>query len=670
MKKLISILLVVMLILIPLRGIFAQSYDAELKKVIIKMKDLFKIDTNFDKFTSSVNQSDDEVDFYLNWQSSTNNDSIGITVSKDGIVKSFYKNTNQDGENKIKYDKGLIEAKKFIKMIMGFEDNEFRILENKDIQSGIFYEYTFQKLIDGIPIRSNGRISISAIDGSLISFRQNFPEVEFPSTKNLIGEKAALEIYKKDLGLYKITKEFYDYEENKSFFKTYYGELYPSLTIDASTKSIVTSAFSMYPRDMVSNLKEAAAEESLSPAEQSAVSKLEGIISKEKAVEIVYRDFPLLKELKLSNSNFYQSSRGMLGDTGIWQFSFNNEDGIYANVSVDALSEIVVSYNYGGKEFKGEDISYEAAKKMSDDLIKRLNPERFVSLELDKHNKLMNNGDIYSFNYKRKIGDSYISEEGFDVGISKKGGFLSSYSLRWSEGNIGIEKDSITKDQAYNIFFKDNPMELYGEVYYSPDGEKAEGRFVWSPAKRNSMISVVNGKLLTYDGKEMLDPIAYSDVKGSKYEKSINGLKDLGYGYRLGKFEPEKVMTQIDFLYLIMSNSLDFDESLVNRDKIVRAALDRNIIKKNEVKPDLKFTLLDYAKYIVKNNNLEKIAQNTEIFANLYKNSEEIKKVDLGYLNLSYALGFIELSEDGSVKVYKQLTRGGFADLFYKYLTK
>ena len=633
------------------------------------MKDLFKIDENFDKFTSSVNQSEDEVDFYLNWQNSKNRDSINITVSKDGSVKNYYSSTSIDGEKKLSYDQGIKEATKYIKKISGFKDNEFRILENKEIQSGIYYDYIFQKLIDSIPIKSNGRITISSVDGSLVSFNQNFPKVSFPSTKNLISEKEALDIYKKELGLYRMTQEFYDYEESKTFFKTYFAELYSSLSIDASTKEIVTSDYPMYARDMVSNVKEAATDESLSPAEQKAVSTLEGIISQEKALEIAQRDFPILKDLKLENTSFYQSSRGMLGETGIWQFRLSNADGFYANVSVDALSEIVVSYYYAGKEFKGKEISYEEAKKISEELIKKLNPQKFESLELDKHNKLMNNGDIYSFNYRRIDGDTYIVDEGFDISISKKGGILSSYSLRWNDGRIEILNGGISKEKAYNIFFKDNPLELYGEVYYGGGGQKPQGRFVWGPAKRDLRISAANGKLLNYDGKEMLDPISYSDVAETKYEKSINGLKDLGYGYRLGKFQADKPMIQVDFLYLVMSNSVDFDESTVNRDKIIKAAIDRNIINKEDVKLDSEFRLLDYSKYIVKSNNLERIAERSEIFANPYKDSN-IEKEDLAYINLAYGLGLIDKTENGSMLAYKQLTRGEFADLFYRYLTK
>ena len=669
MRRIISLFLVAILILIPLRTIFAQSYDVELKKAILKMKDLFKIDENFDKFTSSVNQSEDEVDFYLNWQNSKNRDSINITVSKDGSVKNYYSSTSIDGEKKLSYDQGIKEATKYIKKISGFKDNEFRILENKEIQSGIYYDYIFQKLIDSIPIKSNGRITISSVDGSLVSFNQNFPKVSFPSTKNLISEKEALDIYKKELGLYRMTQEFYDYEESKTFFKTYFAELYSSLSIDASTKEIVTSDYPMYARDMVSNVKEAATDESLSPAEQKAVSTLEGIISQEKALEIAQRDFPILKDLKLENTSFYQSSRGMLGETGIWQFRLSNADGFYANVSVDALSEIVVSYYYAGKEFKGKEISYEEAKKISEELIKKLNPQKFESLELDKHNKLMNNGDIYSFNYRRIDGDTYIVDEGFDISISKKGGILSSYSLRWNDGRIEILNGGISKEKAYNIFFKDNPLELYGEVYYGEGGQKPQGRFVWGPAKRDLRISAANGKLLNYDGKEMLDPISYSDVAETKYEKSINGLKDLGYGYRLGKFQADKPMIQVDFLYLVMSNSVDFDESTVNRDKIIKAAIDRNIINKEDVKLDSEFRLLDYSKYIVKSNNLERIAERSEIFANPYKDSN-IEKEDLAYINLAYGLGLIDKAEDGSMLAYKQLTRGEFADLFYRYLTK
>ncbi|NLM05548.1 MAG: hypothetical protein GX219_01305 [Tissierellia bacterium] len=669
MRRIISLFLVAILILIPLRTIFAQSYDVELKKAILKMKDLFKIDENFDKFTSSVNQSEDEVDFYLNWQNSKNRDSINITVSKDGSVKNYYSSTSIDGEKKLSYDQGIKEATKYIKKISGFKDNEFRILENKEIQSGIYYDYIFQKLIDSIPIKSNGRITISSVDGSLVSFNQNFPKVSFPSTKNLISEKEALDIYKKELGLYRMTQEFYDYEESKTFFKTYFAELYSSLSIDASTKEIVTSDYPMYARDMVSNVKEAATDESLSPAEQKAVSTLEGIISQEKALEIAQRDFPILKDLKLENTSFYQSSRGMLGETGIWQFRLSNADGFYANVSVDALSEIVVSYYYAGKEFKGKEISYEEAKKISEELIKKLNPQKFESLELDKHNKLMNNGDIYSFNYRRIDGDTYIVDEGFDISISKKGGILSSYSLRWNDGRIEILNGGISKEKAYNIFFKDNPLELYGEVYYGGGGQKPQGRFVWGPAKRDLRISAANGKLLNYDGKEMLDPISYSDVAETKYEKSINGLKDLGYGYRLGKFQADKPMIQVDFLYLVMSNSVDFDESTVNRDKIIKAAIDRNIINKEDVKLDSEFRLLDYSKYIVKSNNLERIAERSEIFANPYKDSN-IEKEDLAYINLAYGLGLIDKTENGSMLAYKQLTRGEFADLFYRYLTK
>ena len=164
MKRKIAFLLALTMFLtiIPLNS-FAQNYDKQLKKAIVRSKELFNIGSEYDEFRQEVSTREGQVLFYLNWSDSKGKlGNVNVTITEDGTVTSFSKWKPRYDEQrpqlpKISKEEGLKTAEDFIKKVSPkFADS----IKYIDVQEPLNiysdgYNYYFIRTENGIPYYNN-----------------------------------------------------------------------------------------------------------------------------------------------------------------------------------------------------------------------------------------------------------------------------------------------------------------------------------------------------------------------------------------------------------------------------------------------------------------------------------------------------------------------------------
>ncbi len=174
--------------------------------------------------------------------------------------------------------------------------------------------------------------------------------------------------------------------------------------------------------------------------------------------------------------------------------------------------------------------------------------------------------------------------------------------------------------------------------------KEIEARLVYSNyGLKSTYISPFTGKQLTYSGEEYVDSdieYVYSDIDGHWIEENAKLLADVGIGFEGGLFQPDKVITELEFTKLSQAMSIytEIGESANELDRIsaIRA--------------------------ILNSFGYEKIANIKGIYTTDFADNDLIKDEDLGYTAIAYGLGVIK-GDGVNANVYSKLTRAQAASL-------
>lgn len=676
MKKKLWAMLLAGLMLFSTATVFAkeeEGYEKRLESAVLKAKSLFQIESRYSVFHSTVDDDEEGLYFHLEWRDKETDEGIYVLMNGDGKVENYesYKRGRKPVDKPVfSEEKALESAKEWLKKLRDLKPGEYKLegMKNSNRQLGILFQIT--RLWNGIPLEGKASIEFSPVDGKLMTFRWGLMDnITYPSTEKLLKKDQAMKIYRKESGLSRYASEFYDYEKDVFFYRTYFTENLPGYSIDAVSGKLVRNA--MNPRGLGFAGENAKADDSLSPSEKRAVDKVKGAISKEQAIAAARKALNISDSFLLKETAFYAASRTSNEELGSWRVRFSKEESpgvstlIY--VSIDAKTSEVLRYAFQpSAPAQGAMISAEAAKKTAEEFIHKLQPNRWKETVPMKEN-LFSDEDRRSFAYQRKIGDTLIATDIISVEVDPITGTVQNYEFQWKKKMPTILSGGWSLEKAYGVQEAEAPLELVGEAYYPKDSRKPVGRFVWRPSERGLKISAENGKLLDYSGKWKPEEIRYSDLEGAKHRVAIEALLKRGMGFRGGKFEEDKKLTQVEFFYLLGSENFSFTDMIVNKNEIYKWAMGREMITKDEIRPTAPVTKLDFAKLVVRNYGWEDLAKHTEIFTVPFVDAKTIQKTDMGYFALAYAKGFFAKEKGGKLMPYEELTRGQMAELLMHY---
>lgn len=251
------------------------------------------------------------------------------------------------------------------------------------------------------------------------------------------------------------------------------------------------------------------------PAEGLAEIKL----SREEAIAIARKTFPIPAEMLEPNISIYQSKT-----TAVWNLDFQTPskkpDRMGISVQVDALTGDVRGYNrwLSGEQDLGP-VAYtrEEALTKANEWLNRLAPSFVSQVEfVDNPLSFSYYGGAnanYAFNWRRLAEGHPVNGQGINLAISARTGELEQFSAQWqTEQVFTLPAAVLTADQAMAAYKRQVPMELQYMRFQKPGTEEGEWRLVYRPMTNWNPTLNQNGRLLGPDGAE-IDLAPYLDRK-------------------------------------------------------------------------------------------------------------------------------------------------------------
>ena len=159
----------------------------------------------------------------------------------------------------------------------------------------------------------------------------------------------------------------------------------------------------------------------------------------------------------------------------------------------------------------------------------------------------------------------------------------------------------------------------------------------------------------------------YNDIDKSYAKEKINILAQYGIALPGEEFKPKEKITQRDFLYLLAKANSPYFEIDGSKDKLYSYLINLGIVKEEEKNPNKIVTKEEGIKYIIRALKYDKIADVSEIYKDLFKDTKDIAPKLKGYAAIAYGLNIVEGS-NGYLKPKAELKREDAANMIYNYL--
>lgn len=664
-KKIISILVTLCISLsIMTEMAFGAEIDSKnFEQAILNVKSIVSISDDYKNFSHSsrqINNGTDTVTVWnLEWETDDDKKGAYISAEIDSYgnlcrYRNFNSNYDSSGLMKVSKDKAENIANEFLKKALPDYCDDMRSIDymNNDIY-GDEYNFAYQQYENNIPVAfAKVYVGVNKYTGEVESysgFKAGTKKMDYPNAEGIIDIKSAKSRYidnvQKDLCYY----SSYDYKakKNKSFAAY---SMNNDIAIDAKSGQPVkayNSDLNLYDKKYSLGNAELTAYEDrtsdLSEVEKEEVNNISGLISKEKAQEIIRENIDLFTDAKAEDIVLNKS---YMDNTYVWELHFNNG---YAEVNA-RTGEVIVFYVYDLRS--GEENSTfdkESAKSKGENLVKKLAGSKFSETKLrDEYEDT--DGSVYEFSYVRQVNGKDFMNNLLNVSIDKTTGNVVGYNSVWYDDlNFPDISEAISKSDAFNKF---NDSESFGLHYVLNENNMVGLVYGFSEENFPYYIDAISGNKIDRLGNEYKSKKIpeYSDIQGHWCEKTVKELLESGYYIPGDKFNPDNNISQINFFrYMLSRDVIDYSE-----DELYDVLIDRGIIKNEERNASGPVTNKDAAKFIARYLGYEKLAQNSKIFSNQFKDS--IDDDYLGYATICYGLNIIKGDSKGNFNQNQNLS--------------
>jgi hypothetical protein len=705
MKKFIALLTVFALLIgvfqIPGGVLAEEKQQITLKQAIEIAKTTLGLKTEGFEFNSSYIENQNGFNAWsLNWNNTkTNNEGINVSVdsTKGEIVSIGWYTPYEQPKSRIpKHTKAeaLKAAEAWATKLQGekFKLTKLKENPNQDYYSKYsdVYAFEFVRIQDGVEVTPN-TISIQLDKNNLKirNFFMTWDNQNLSSKANAFSLDKAKELFKSKLGLELTYNFIYGNPNNEPKAVLAYTLKNGNSPIDAISGELLNNMYRVYyGMDKGGMAEQAAQAVPITPQEQTVLDDQSKYITKEAADQAVRQYLKIDDNMKLERANLYPGYHKINATWNLeWKYSdTENKSYKYLTAQVDAVTKefknLYINYNNENSEKGKTSIGKDAAKKLADEFLAKVQPDKFKKTqykEVKENNGIMmptyQNG--LSFNYIRVENGIPCPSNSLFVSINEFTGEVISYNTNWLDINFPAVDKVITLDKAYESLFKNLKFNMEYNYHYPNinDYDKKEIKLTYALENANILMDANNGQMMNYDGTptKPAAKIVYTDIKGNKAEDEINTLIDMGILVpESTTFAPASNMLQKDFIKLLVSSLQEYYPMPVAKaenqyDNYYTEAIRRKLISENEKKPDAVVTRQDAAKMIVRAMNYGVLAEKGNMFTANFKDASKISAAYKGYAVIASALGII-LPVNSNFCPTTAITRGDAAEILVNYL--
>ncbi|MGN0143981.1 MAG: PepSY domain-containing protein [Clostridium sp.] len=653
----------------------AETDSKSLEDAILNVKSIVSISDDYSNFSYSsdeVDNGENKVNVWnLNWTSDDEKlGEINAEIDSYGNLISYDKYQNDEstsGLAKVNIEEAEASAEEFLKKVMPDYVKDMRMVEKSADSYKGGYCFTYQQYVNDIPVTFfKVSISISKETGEVQYYygvKPGTQKLEYPKTDGIIDADNAKNRYvegiQDDLSYYSV----YDYK-NKNI-KTYPAYvMYNNKAIDALTGNVIdvdNSESNIYNDRKETLTGDSADGSGLSKIEKKAVDNISGLISKEKARQILNENYDLLAKMDEGNVSLYQDT---INNFYVWSFDFTG-----GSAEVNADTGEILGFNIQRNALDNNDndesnvITEEQARAKAEEFLKKTAESKFSQTKASDSNS---GKYVYRFEYKRQANGKDCNGNELSVTVDKKTGSVMSYSNRWFDNaSFADISNAISKSGAFDKF---NESKNFGLNYVITEDNKIALAYGFYKEPISYRIDALSGKKIDYMGNDYNeykeDKIPeYQDIKGHWCEKTVKKLIDNGYYIARDNFNPDKNISQINFFRYMLSSEMNgySDDDLYN------FLINKGIISKEEKDPSKTVTNKEAAEFITKYLGYGKIADLSEIFSNKFNDSIDDKY--LGYASICYGLNIIKGDSKGNFNENQNITNATAAVYIYNMLS-
>ncbi|MBO4780903.1 MAG: S-layer homology domain-containing protein, partial [Lachnospiraceae bacterium] len=282
----------------------------------------------------------------------------------------------------------------------------------------------------------------------------------------------------------------------------------------------------------------------------------------------------------------------------------------------------------------------------------------------------------YSFTYGRYYKDIPFSANSISGAVEAVTGKVTRYYVNWTDAELPEPENVIGEQKAFDAYIACDGFDLIYELvskyensgsYYGVDRE-AKARLVYRTAISPNLIDAFTGKQIDWSGEEYKPAgvsYKYTDIAGTKYERAIKLLADMGLGFDGEEFKPGQKITNAEFEKLLTNNNVNRYYSYGYYYDVEEDEDDpEDLIPDDETK----VTRQEAAKLIITAMGGAKMAE-MDIYKTGYSDEKKIDKGNIGYVALCKGLNIMGAKSGKKFKPNSAITRGEAADLVIRMMS-
>lgn len=656
MKKLI-LALSFLLIFMSATPAFAQGNVEADKNNILKLKNMFNISNDYEKFNFTTSNSNKDLKLNYSW-SSKNNNNINITTDKEGNVLSYNKYIEEENSATNIKSKNEIEdiSKSYLNKIDLNILNEYSATKfNIDIKSNFADFYYQRKVNDTVVLDDYITLQINLNNGELTNFSRSKEKIvknkDFPKKTEIISDKKAKEILTKEEPYhlaYLVT-----YKDEKISIPIY-AQLANNSAIDAQSGKLLDIETEMIPLYKEAMAEDSAESSELSQVEENEIKKIKSLKNIAEYKSFIERNF-LIKDLKFDNYSLLS-----IDDKYIYSITYSNsENNPKLDFLFDAKELELISFNsmFYNNEKKGK-ISDDESINIANEFMKKFFKDKE---RVDLENPIVTHND-YTTNviYNRVENKSYVKNNNVSITINNEDKEINNFRVNFDNVAFNPITEKIKIEDAYKDAFEIGEFNLY--YIYDKDTPKLVYTF---KDNHSPILLAKDGKQIDNSGNLIIkNDIIYKDIKKSKYSDEIQYLKDLNIGVPEVTDLKSKIKEK-EFLYLVQSVFSQIDYSTESIENIYNYPGSFEINKSDIARKDNN-TKNNFAIKIMVNangyNNLENI--NNIFKDDLFTDQKTLPHSELPYFAMAKALS---IYNEQKANPNRELTHEDALHLVYSF---
>ncbi len=705
----------------------AEAADQRLARVTLAVKGTLGIGDEYTEFYGEPDETALGTRWSLDWKSE--DVELSVTATDEGKVLSL--NRWERGSKvepvsaagvgglsfpAMSWDEAGQRARAFLDKVLSENEKVTFTDEREESLSATEYSFRGNVELNGLPSPMTVYVRVRLSDGEVTRFwRGDVSDYAGApgEAKTSTTEEEARELLKTTLSL---RLEYVRDEEGETAVLRYLPNGTDEFYVDAATGELVnlTELREKLRRDyetgggvsnkfMASAGMDAAVPEaapSLTETELEGVAKLEGVLDKDG----LDKKIKGWRELGLDSYTLGAASYTVDRETGEVtarvSYGKNTEEGIYHRfVTVDAKTgELLSMYGYNpsrmvlmeedSKEYKAL-LTVAEAQAKGEAFLKKLWGGQFAKTE--RYNEVDETAKAAdaSFTFAQKVNGYFFPANSISVRVDATDGSIMGFSKNFDDEVVfDTAEGLISQEQAVDAWCGSFPVELgYMEIpvaldmskefellrnagysYYNSlkPGYALAGQDAWYTG-----VDAKTGELVKTETSEP-EVMFYDDLEGHWAKEILDELARYSVGWMGGKAQPDKALTQLDYILLLSSadgyrwNGADEEEV----DRIYEFAYRQGILTKEERQEEKNLTRAEMVKMFLNSRGYGEIALLPGIFRCDFADAGAIPEADLGYAALAQGLGLVEGDNQGNYAPTRPAVRCEAAVMLWKYLKR